>query len=223
MHQREILKCSSWAARTTRRGRRTTRGGGSGGLEAWTKERFPEAQETLYRWSGMVLETDDGLAFIGRNPGDDNVFIATGDSGMGMTHGTIAGMLLRDLITGRDNPWAALYDPARKPWRAPEEFVKENLNVAAQYTDLLTGGEVSLGRRTCHPWHGRDDAPRPPQSRPLPRRGGRVARAFGHLPSSWAASSPGTRLKGPGTAPATARALTRWGRVINGPANRDLS
>ena len=119
-----------------------------GRLEAWTKERFPEAREILYRWSGMVLETDDGLAFIGRNPGDDNVFIATGDSGMGMTHGTIAGMLLRDLITGRDNPWAALYDPARKPWRAPEEFVKENLNVAAQYTDLLTGRRGAFsGRR----------------------------------------------------------------------------
>jgi len=45
------------------------------------------------------------------------VYIATGDSGMGMTHGTIAGMLLTDLIVGRTSPWAALYDPAVRAFR----------------------------------------------------------------------------------------------------------
>lgn len=83
-------------------------------LESWAKKRFPIG-ETQYRWSGQVQEPLDGLAFIGHNPGDrDNVFIATGDSGNGITHGTIAGMLLTDLILGRKNEWAALYDPARK-------------------------------------------------------------------------------------------------------------
>jgi Rieske Fe-S protein len=62
-----------------------------------------------------VQEPLDGLAFIGHNPKDrDNVFIATGDSGNGITHGTIAGMLLTDLVLGRKNEWAGLYDPARK-------------------------------------------------------------------------------------------------------------
>jgi nitrite reductase/ring-hydroxylating ferredoxin subunit len=89
------------------------------------------------------METMDGLGFIGRNPGDEeNVFIATGDSGMGMTHGAIAGMLLADLITGRPNAWQELYDPSRKPLRTVGEFVKENLNVAKQYTDWVTGGDV---------------------------------------------------------------------------------
>jgi glycine/D-amino acid oxidase-like deaminating enzyme/nitrite reductase/ring-hydroxylating ferredoxin subunit len=112
-------------------------------LEEWTRERFPEMQSVEYRWSGQVMEPVDGLAFIGRNPLDsDNVFIATGDSGQGMTHGTIAGILLRDLILGRENKWADLYDPSRLPTRAPLEYARENLNVAAQYTDLLTGGEV---------------------------------------------------------------------------------
>ena len=65
------------------------------------------------------METVDGLAFIGRNPMDkENVFIATGDSGMGITHGTIAGMLLTDLILGKRNPWETLYNPSRKPIRA---------------------------------------------------------------------------------------------------------
>jgi glycine/D-amino acid oxidase-like deaminating enzyme/nitrite reductase/ring-hydroxylating ferredoxin subunit len=115
-------------------------------LEEWTRERFPSVEAFDYRWSGQVLEPVDGLAYIGRNPLDsDNVFIATGDSGNGMTHGTIAGRLLTDLIEGRDNPWASLYDPTRKSLRAGGEFAKENLNVAAQYADYLTGGEVDSG------------------------------------------------------------------------------
>ncbi len=107
-------------------------------LEAWARERFPSMGRVRYRWSGQVYEPLDGLAFIGRNPGDEAIYIVTGDSGMGMTHGTLAGMLLRDLIMGRENAWAPLYDPARKPLKAAPEFLKENLNVAAQYVDLLT-------------------------------------------------------------------------------------
>jgi Rieske Fe-S protein len=112
-------------------------------LEAWTRERFPMATDVTYRWSGQVMEPVDGLAFIGRNPADEpNIYVATGDSGNGMTHGTIAGILLTDLILGRENPWATLYDPARKSLRALGDFAKENLNVAAQYVDWAAAGEV---------------------------------------------------------------------------------
>ena len=114
-----------------------------GKLEQWTRNRFPMVEGIEYRWSGQVMEPIDGLAFIGRNPLDaDNVFIATGDSGMGMTHGTIAGILLTDLIVGRKNPWTELYDPSRKTLKAVKDFAQENVNVAAQYTDLVTPGEV---------------------------------------------------------------------------------
>jgi glycine/D-amino acid oxidase-like deaminating enzyme/nitrite reductase/ring-hydroxylating ferredoxin subunit len=113
-------------------------------LEEWTRRKFPEAGEVVYRWSGQVLEPADYLGFIGRNPGDaQNVYIATGDSGHGMTHATLAGMILTDLILDRDNKWAALYDPARSMRKSPGEFVKENLNTVAQYKDLLTPGEVT--------------------------------------------------------------------------------
>jgi Rieske Fe-S protein len=112
-------------------------------LERWTRKRFPLLKEIEYRWSGQVMEPVDGLAFIGQNPMDEkNVFIATGDSGNGMTHGTIAGMLIRDLILERSNEWATLYDPSRKTLRAAKEFAKENLNVAGQFVDLVTPGEV---------------------------------------------------------------------------------
>ena len=113
-------------------------------LERWTRTRFPMIEKIEFQWSGQVMEPVDGLAFIGRNPLDaDNVFIATGDSGNGMTHGTIAGILLTDLIVGRENEWETLYDPTRKTLRAGTEFATENLNVAAQYADLVTPGDVN--------------------------------------------------------------------------------
>ena len=89
------------------------------------------------------MEPIDGLAFIGLNPGDRHVYIATGDSGNGMTHGTIAGMLIADLIAGRSNPWEKLYDPSRKPLSSAGEFAKENANVAVQFKEWLTAGDVS--------------------------------------------------------------------------------
>jgi glycine/D-amino acid oxidase-like deaminating enzyme/nitrite reductase/ring-hydroxylating ferredoxin subunit len=113
-------------------------------LEAWMRRHYPAAGPLEFRWSGQVMETQDGLGFIGRNPMDaDNVYVATGDSGMGMTHGTIAGMLICDLIQGRPNRWASLYDPSRIRAGAAAAFIKENLNVAAQYGSWLTPGEVA--------------------------------------------------------------------------------
>jgi len=115
-------------------------------LEKWARDRFPRAGAVTERWSGQVLEPIDGIAFIGRNPLDEkNVYIVTGDSGQGMTHGTIAGMLLRDLILERPNRWEALYDPSRKTLSAHSalEFMKANANVALQMTDWLKPSEVS--------------------------------------------------------------------------------
>ena len=77
-------------------------------------------EEVEFTWAGQVMETIDGLAYIGRNPMDrENVYIVTGDSGMGLTHGVIASMLITDLIMGRTNPWVALYDPSRKAGTSP--------------------------------------------------------------------------------------------------------
>jgi glycine/D-amino acid oxidase-like deaminating enzyme/nitrite reductase/ring-hydroxylating ferredoxin subunit len=113
-------------------------------LEAWARQRFPMMETVEFHWSGQVMEPVDGVAFIGRNPGDPrNVYIATGDSGMGMTHGTIAGILITDLIMNRQCSWEPLYNPSRITLGATLGFAKENLNVAAQYLeDYLTGGDV---------------------------------------------------------------------------------
>jgi glycine/D-amino acid oxidase-like deaminating enzyme/nitrite reductase/ring-hydroxylating ferredoxin subunit len=111
-----------------------------GRLEAWTRERFPMAGRLAFTWAGQVMETLDGLAYIGRNPGDENVYVVTGDSGMGMTHGTIAGLLLTDLIQGRENPWREIYEPSRKVVAAAGEWAKENLDVAAQFAGYAMPG-----------------------------------------------------------------------------------
>jgi Rieske Fe-S protein len=115
-------------------------------LQKWTLRHFPVAGEITDRWSGQVMEPVDGLAYIGRDPGgDENVYVVTGDSGNGITHGVIAGILLTDLILGRANAWTEVYDPKRKTLKplVVGDYVKENANVVAQLRDYLTSGDVS--------------------------------------------------------------------------------
>ena len=191
-------------------------------LEAWARKRFPMMGEPQFAWGGQVMETQDYLAFIGRNPMDhENILVVTGDSGMGITHGTIAGMLLSDLILGRTNPWEALYDPSRVTLRAAGDFARENSNVALQYADWLTGGDVSSADEV------------PAGGGAIVRRGlekiavyrddqGQVHECLAKCPhlgcvvhwnpaeTTWDCPCHGSRFD-------------RYGKVINGPANRDLA
>ncbi len=112
-------------------------------LQAWTRERFPQVAKFTHGWSGQIIEPVDGLAFIGRDPAHENVYLATGDSGNGLTHGTLAGLLITDLIAGRDNPWADLYDPARKPVHAGGEWLRENSNAALQFRDWVKPADAA--------------------------------------------------------------------------------
>jgi glycine/D-amino acid oxidase-like deaminating enzyme/nitrite reductase/ring-hydroxylating ferredoxin subunit len=190
-------------------------------LEAWARERFPMMGAVEFAWGGQVMETMDYLAFIGRNPMDhENVFIVTGDSGMGLTHGTIAGMLLTDLILGRKNRWEALYDPSRVPMRAAAEFVKENANMAAQYADWLTAGDVGSENEI------------EPDSGAVIRRGLEkiaVYRDAGGALHEHSATcthlgcivhwNPGEKTW---DCPCHGSRFEATGKVINGPANKDL-
>ncbi|MDQ3750484.1 MAG: FAD-dependent oxidoreductase [Acidobacteriota bacterium] len=113
-------------------------------LREWTKERFPMAEIFAYQWSGQYLETHDGLAFIGRfSSSEPNVYLITGDSGMGMTHGTIGGILVSDLILGRENPWTEVYEPSRILTQSITEAVPEIISSTVPYVDWITGGDVS--------------------------------------------------------------------------------
>ncbi|MBF9238695.1 FAD-dependent oxidoreductase [Hymenobacter sp. BT683] len=115
-------------------------------LEEWTRDRFPMVKDFEYRWSGQVMEPTDGLGYAGRNPLDaDNVFVITGDSGHGMTHATLGAMIVTDLINNRENAWAKLYDPGRITLtrESAQEYIRENVNVAIEYAELLTAGDVN--------------------------------------------------------------------------------
>jgi len=83
-------------------------------LETWARQYFPMG-EVIYRWSGQIMEPIDLLGYIGKTPADpnSNIYIVTGDSGHGLTHGTIAGILLTDMMTGKENPWEKVYNPSR--------------------------------------------------------------------------------------------------------------
>jgi hypothetical protein len=61
--------------------------------------------------SGQVIETPDGLPYIGETA--DHQFVATGFSGNGLTFGTLGGMMACDRVIGRTNPWSELFDVGR--------------------------------------------------------------------------------------------------------------
>ncbi|MBA3585239.1 MAG: FAD-dependent oxidoreductase, partial [Gemmatimonadetes bacterium] len=112
-------------------------------LEMWARKRVAALGEVLFRWSGQIMEPVDGLAFLGRSPGETDIYVITGDSGHGMTHATIGAMIVSDLIAGRQNAWADLYDPGRVTLEATPTFLQENLNVAAQYSDWVALGDIA--------------------------------------------------------------------------------
>lgn len=110
-------------------------------LENWLRERFT-VEDVVYKWSGQVIYPFDSLAYIGRNPMDKkNIYIVTGDCGNGLTYGTIAGMLITDLINERPNKYEKIYSPSRFKLKAANVFIEE-----------LAGGLKSyLKKRPTHP------------------------------------------------------------------------
>ncbi|NHN47430.1 FAD-dependent oxidoreductase [Halostella sp. JP-L12] len=98
------------------------------------RERFDVAS-IEYRWSTQDYRTADRIPFVGRlGPSTDDVYVATGFGGWGMTGGTVAGMILSDLIAGEPNPWADVYSPTRVELRSTgAEMLKENAEVAREF------------------------------------------------------------------------------------------
>ncbi len=124
-----------------------------GALEVTARSLMPDLEIT-HRWSGQVVETNDGLPFIGET--SPRQFAATGFAGNGMTFGTIAGMMARDYVLGRQNPWQGLFDAGRTKIKGGTwDYVKENVDYPYyMIRDWLTGPErTSL--RAVKPGEGR--------------------------------------------------------------------
>ncbi|HVS33151.1 MAG TPA: FAD-dependent oxidoreductase, partial [Thermoanaerobaculia bacterium] len=95
------------------------------GLQQYVDEHFGP-QQPRYRWSGQVIDPVDGLPYIGRS---GNIYVSTGYAGQGMTFGTAGAMICADLITGRENAWAELFDWKRVHARgAIKDFISENVD-----------------------------------------------------------------------------------------------
>ncbi|SFQ19009.1 hypothetical protein SAMN03159463_05920 [Mesorhizobium sp. NFR06] len=112
------------------------------GLAAWIKNLVPEIGIETNRWSGQVMESVDYAGFIGRNPGNRHVFVVTGDSGQGITHGVGAGLLISDLILKGESPWRELYEPSRKTVRAIGDYLAENATAIRSFAEYITPGEM---------------------------------------------------------------------------------
>jgi Rieske Fe-S protein len=137
-----------------------------------------------------------------------------------MTHGTIAGMLVPDLILGRENPWEPVFNPSRKTLAAAGRFAAEALHMVAQYVEHLTPGEVesveaialdsgAVLRRGLHKIAVyRDEKGKLHEfSAVCPHLGCIVT--WNPTEKSWDCPCHGSRFE-------------KMGKVFNGPANTDL-
>jgi glycine/D-amino acid oxidase-like deaminating enzyme/nitrite reductase/ring-hydroxylating ferredoxin subunit len=112
-------------------------------LEQWARGKMPMLKDITHRWSGQVLDTIDYAGFIGKNPGSEYIYVATGDSGQGLTHGVMGAMLNATLVAGGESRWAELYAPDRKPLKAAKNWVIENSTALKNLAEYVAPGEIN--------------------------------------------------------------------------------
>ncbi|WP_157254412.1 FAD-dependent oxidoreductase [Nonomuraea typhae] len=103
-------------------------------LAGWTRTHFPGA-EIACHWAAQDNDTTDHLPHVGLfHPGARHVYVATGFAGWGMSNGVMAGSLLAASLTGREEPWAKLYDPRRlHPMREALSVARQQAEVARHF------------------------------------------------------------------------------------------
>jgi glycine/D-amino acid oxidase-like deaminating enzyme/nitrite reductase/ring-hydroxylating ferredoxin subunit len=111
-------------------------------IEAWIRNLVPDLGAVTHRWSGQVLDTIDYSAFSGRNPGSKNVYVHTGDSGQGLTHGVVGSLIIARMIMQDEDLWQELYGPERKTASALSTLISENLTTIKNLAEYVAPGEV---------------------------------------------------------------------------------
>jgi Rieske Fe-S protein len=122
-------------------------------LEQWARSKMPMLRDITHRWSGQVLDTIDYAGFVGKNPGSEYIYVATGDSGQGLTHGVMGAVLNATLVTGGESKWAELYSPDRKPLKAAKNWVLENSTALKNLAEYVAPGEIGSADE-LEPGHG---------------------------------------------------------------------
>ena len=121
-------------------------------LENTLRQHLPTFELTD-RWSGQVIETVDGLPYIGETAARQ--FVATGFAGNGMTFGTLSAMMARDAILERPNPWRDVFDPHRKSVRAGSwDYLKENKDYALYMVRDRVAARHATSLRSVRPGQG---------------------------------------------------------------------
>lgn len=111
-------------------------------LEQYVRTRF-DVQRIVQRWSAELFEPTDGLPLIGRVPGNSNVWVATGLSGVGLTLGTLAGWMLADQISGREVPLQKELSPDRFSLSEVGPLARDQVPAAASYARrVMPAGNV---------------------------------------------------------------------------------
>ena len=106
-----------------------------------------------HRWSGQVIETPDGLPYIGQS--GEHQYSSTGYAGNGLTFGTLAGLMTADAILGRANPWRELFDPGRKALtRGLWDYLKENADYPYYLIRDRFAGAETTSLRAVKRGHG---------------------------------------------------------------------
>lgn len=189
-------------------------------LEEWTREWLPAVGRVATRWSGQVIEPADGPAHIGRCPDHEHVYVISGDSGNGLTHGTIAGLIIPEMMHGKHPHWAPVYDPKRSHMHAAGALLGEALRSSAPYTDWLRPGAV------------KDLDAIAPGDGAVVRRGLHLVAAYRDLEGAYhlrSATCPHLRgavhwnaAEKTWDCPCHGSRFDAYGRCLNGPSQRDL-
>ncbi|MDO9522069.1 MAG: FAD-dependent oxidoreductase [Pseudohongiella sp.] len=125
-------------------------------IENWLRQNFG-AETISHRWTNEDYTSMDSAPFVGWSStiGEDYL-VATGFAGWGLTNGTAAAMMIRDLIMNKDNPWQELFNAKRiKPLAGGAKVLKESAAVVAnlakghlgthpQVTEDLLPGEAGV-------------------------------------------------------------------------------
>lgn len=112
-------------------------------IEDYLRKNF-SIEKIAHKWAAQQYKPADNLPYIGNSPLEKNIYIATGFAADGLVYGTLSGMIISDLIAGKEHKWSKIYDPKRfTPVASATSFVKENLTVAKHLLqDYLFYGKV---------------------------------------------------------------------------------
>ncbi|MBI3255985.1 MAG: FAD-dependent oxidoreductase [Candidatus Andersenbacteria bacterium] len=190
------------------------------GLQRYAHEKFG-LEEVHSRWSAQYFNTADDLPYIGKAPLSRNLYVATGFSGTGITFGTVAALLITDLVLGKKHAWEKLYKPSRLSLAALGKLMKFGISnarhvfidrfksaAAGQPEDLAVGeGRIMKvdGKKMAV---YKDKAGKVSKLSPICTHAGCVVQ-FNSAEATWDCPCHGSRFTGEG-------------KVLVGPAVEDL-